>query len=272
MADDLIAATGAAPSHVERLIQRDRLIVALALAGVTLLAWFYLVGMAARMRAEGTEADMHAAMGMTGMAAWSPADVAALFLMWTVMMAGMMLPSAAPMILLVVSTYRRRGGRHARTATAAFAGGYLVAWTGFSLVAALTQAALHAAALMSSAMVSQSTVLAGAIIAGAGAYQWLPVKHACLAHCRSPLTFLTHAWREGVRGAFRLGLTHGLFCVGCCWVLMALLFAAGVMNLLSVAAIGAFVLVEKLFPHGPLVGRIAGALLVAWGAYLLAVS
>ncbi len=266
------APTVDAPSSVERLIRRDRSIVVLALAGVTLLAWFYLVRMADGMRAAATEADMHAAMGMTDMAAWGTADVVALFLMWAVMMAGMMLPSAAPMILLVVGTHRRRGGRHARMATAAFAAGYLLAWTGFSLAAALAQAALHAAALMSSAMASQSTVLAGAIFLAAGAYQWLPLKHACLTRCRSPLQFLTEEWREGVPGMLRLGLRHGLFCLGCCWMLMTLLFAAGVMNLLWVAAIGAFVLLEKVVPHGPLVGRVAGVLLVAWGAYLLTLN
>lgn len=272
MGDRVVAATVSVPSQVERLIRRDRLIAALALAAVTLLAWLYLARMAAGMRAAATEADLHAAMGMADMAAWSTADVAALFLMWAVMMAGMMLPSAAPTILLVVSTYRRRGGRHAQMATAAFSGGYLVAWTGFSLVAALVQAALHAAALMSSAMVSQSTGLAGAIFLAAGAYQWLPLKHACLAHCRSPLQFLAEQWQEGVPGAFRLGLRHGLFCVGCCWVLMALLFAAGVMNLLWVAALGAFVLVEKVLRHGPLVSRVAGVALFAWGAYLVTLS
>ena len=257
---------------MERLIRRDRLIVVLALAGVTLLAWLYLVRMAAGMRAAASEADMHAAMGMADMAAWGPADVVALFLMWAVMMAGMMLPSATPMILLVVGAYRRRGGPLARLATVAFAGGYLVAWTGFSLVAALVQAGLHATALMSSGMVSQSSVLTGLILLTAGVYQWMPIKHACLAHCRSPLQFLTEEWREGVPGAFRLGVRHGLFCVGCCWVLMVLLFAAGVMNLLAVAAIGAFVLVEKALRQGPLVGRLVGVLLVAWGAYLLTLN
>ena len=256
-------------SPVERLLRRDRLIVCLALAAVTLLAWLYLGRMAAGMRAAASEADMHAAMGMTEMAAWSTADVVALFLMWTVMMAGMMLPSAAPVILLVIGTYRRRGGRHARTATAAFAGGYLAAWTGFSLVAALAQAALHAAALMSSGMATRSSLLTGAIFLGAGAYQWAPLKRACLTRCRSPLQFLSEEWREGLAGAFRLGLRHGLFCVGCCWGLMALLFAAGVMNLLWVAAIGAFVLAEKVLPRGPLIGRLAGIASLAWGTYLL---
>jgi predicted metal-binding membrane protein len=148
--------------------------------------------------------------------------------------------------------------------------GYLVAWTAFSGVAALAQAALHAAALMSSAMVSQSAMLAGGIFIVAGAYQWMPLKNACLAHCRSPLHFLAREWREGAAGGFLMGLRHGLFCVGCCWALMTLLFAAGVMNLLWVAAITAFVLVEKLLPPGRLVGRIAGTLLMCWGVFLLA--
>ncbi len=269
MGSDLTTAAVDPSSSLERLIRRDRLVVALALTGVTLLAWIYLVRMAAAMHAAASEAEMHAAMGMTSMTAWSAADVVALFVMWAVMMAGMMLPSAAPMILLVIGTYRRRGGRNATTVTFALAGGYLVAWTGFSLVAALLQAVLHAAALMSSAMVTKSTVLAGAIFLAAGTYQWLPVKHACLMHCRSPLHFLTDEWREGVYGAFRLGLRHGLFCIGCCWVLMAVLFAAGVMNLLWVAAIAVLVLLERALRQGPVVGRLAGLLLVAWGVYLL---
>lgn len=259
-------------SGVERLVRRDRLVAAIALALVTLLSWVYLLRMAKGMHAAAIEAEMHAAMGMADMAAWSGADVFALFLMWTVMMAGMMLPSAAPIILLVLSTYRRRGGRQARTSTAAFAGGYLVAWMGFSAVAALAQAALHAAALLSSTMASQSVALAGGIFLLAGAYQWMPVKNACLRHCRSPLHFLAQEWREGAAGGFVMGLRHGLFCVGCCWALMTLLFAAGVMNLLWVAAIAAFVLIEKLLAKGLLVGRVGGGLLISWGAYLLALS
>jgi predicted metal-binding membrane protein len=254
---------------LERLVRRDRILAGTALAAITLLSWVYLIRMTAGMHAAGVEADMHAAMGMPEMAAWGPAQVIALFLMWTVMMAGMMLPSAAPIILLVTGTYRRRGGSDARVAAVAFTAGYLAAWTGFSAVAALLQAALHAAALMSSTMVSQSTVLSGAIFVAAGLYQWTPFKHACLAHCRSPWHFLAREWREGAAGGFLMGLRHGLFCVGCCWALMALLFAAGVMNLLWVAAIAVFVLVEKLLPRALAVGRVAGALLLMWGAYLL---
>jgi predicted metal-binding membrane protein len=248
------------------------LVAACALGILTLFAWIYLGRMAVSMRAAVTEAEMHAAMGMTGTDAWGPGDVASLFVMWVVMMTGMMLPSAAPMILLVAGTHRRQGGPHAQTRTAAFATGYLVAWTEFSLAAAVVQAALHAGALMSSSMAAQSTRVAGAIVLAAGVYQWLPLKHSCLAHCRSPLHFLSEHWREGVSGAFTLGLQHGLFCIGCCWVLMALLFAAGVMNLGLVAAIGALVLVEKLLKHGPLIGRLAGVLLVVWGLYLVALA
>jgi predicted metal-binding membrane protein len=258
--------------RLERLVRRDRLVAACALGILTLFAWIYLGRMAVSMRAAVTEAEMHAAMGMTGTDAWGPGDVASLFVMWVVMMTGMMLPSAAPMILLVAGTHRRQGGPHAQTRTAAFATGYLVAWTEFSLAAAVVQAALHAGALMSSSMAAQSTRVAGAIVLAAGVYQWLPLKHSCLAHCRSPLHFLSEHWREGVSGAFTLGLQHGLFCIGCCWVLMALLFAAGVMNLGLVAAIGALVLVEKLLKHGPLIGRLAGVLLVVWGLYLVALA
>jgi len=262
-----IRAAGATDTsaHLERLARRDRGVAAVALALLTLLAWIDLFRLSAGMRAAATEAEMHAAMGMAGMNEWATSDVAALFVMWVVMMVGMMLPSAAPMILLVAGTHRRQGGPYAQTRTAAFAAGYLVAWIEFSLAAALTQAALHAGALMSPSMATQSSRVSGAIFLAAGMYQWLPLKHACLLHCRSPLHFLSEHWREGISGAFTLGLQHGLFCIGCCWVLMALLFAAGVMNLAWVAAIGGLVLVEKIVKHGPLAGRVAGVLFAVWG-------
>jgi len=259
-----------APSGLARLIHRDHLVVGLGLAAIVILGWVYLVRMAADMNAMATETEMHTAMGMPDMQAWDFADLITLFLMWTVMMISMMLPSAAPIILLVVGTYRRRGGRGAQTMTAVFVLGYLVAWTTFSAAAALTQIALHRAALLSAAMATHSAWLGGTIFLVAGAYQWLPIKNACLTHCRSPLGFLTREWREGRAGAFIMGSRHGLFCVGCCWALMALLFAAGVMNLFWVAAIAAFVLVEKLMRQGPRIGRLAGGLLIIWGAYVIA--
>jgi predicted metal-binding membrane protein len=171
--------------------------------------------------------------------------------------------------LTVVGAYQRRGHRSSAL-TAAFGAGYLSAWTGFSAAAATTQLALHRMAVLSQDMASRSAIVGGALLILAGAYQWLPFKTACLTYCRSPLAFLASEWREGAGGAFQMGATHGLYCVGCCWALMTLLFVAGVMNLLWVGAIAAFVLLEKLAPHGAGIGRAAGLFLVAWGVWMLA--
>jgi predicted metal-binding membrane protein len=257
------------PFAIEHVVRRDRLVVALGLVAVGVVSWAYLGRMAIGMRAAAADRAMHAAMGMPDPAAWDAASLAALFAMWVIMMVAMMLPSAAPTILLVVGVYRRRGRPRARGLTAAFVGGYLLTWTAFSATAALAQGMLHGRALLTPEMASASAWLAGAIFLTAGVYQWLPIKGACLTHCRSPLQFLMRHWRDGTAGALVMGLRHGLFCLGCCWALMLLLFAAGVMNLLWVAAIAAFVLVEKLLPFGHLAGRMAGALLVVWGVYLL---
>lgn len=256
------------PSGFERVIRQDRLIVLSGLAVITLLSWIYLVRMADSMNAAAVDAAMHAAMGMAEMSDWGMAELVMLFLMWTVMMVAMMLPSAGPVILLVVSTYRRRGG-NARALSVAFASGYLTAWTAFSVFAAVIQLFLHRVAVLSPAMATRSAVAGGAILLVAGAYQWLPLKNTCLVHCRSPLAFIASEWREGAGGAFTMGLRHGLYCVGCCWALMLLLFAAGVMNLIWVAAIALFVLLEKVAPRGVLLGRAAGLLLMVWGAWVV---
>ena len=253
----------------ERAVRKDRALVLFGVGAITALCWIYLVSMAATMNAAAADKAMHAAMGMPEMAAWGAAEFVMLFLMWTVMMIAMMLPSAAPIILLVLGTYRRRSD-HASFHTLAFASGYLIAWTAFSAAAALGQLFLHRAALLSPAMAANSAVVGGGVLIAAGAYQWLPLKTACLTHCRSPLAFLTEYWREGAAGALAMGGRHGLYCVGCCWALMLLLFVAGVMNLLWVAAIAIFVLIEKVTPHGVRVGRVGGTLLVTWGGWLIA--
>ncbi len=255
------------PSTLERLIRRDRAIAALALGAITLLAWIYLFRAGAGMESMAMDARMHEAMGMADPHVWGAGDWFALFVMWAVMMVGMMLPSAAPVILLVLGAYRRRGDRRARTSAGSFVAGYVVAWTAFSAVAATAQVALHRAALLTVEMNSRSALLAGGILAVAGVYQWLPLKRACLTHCQSPLGFLGAYWREGSRGALLMGLRHGAFCVGCCWALMALLFVLGVMNLLWVAVIAAFVLLERLARQGALVGRAAGVLLILWAVF-----
>ncbi len=153
--------------------------------------------------------------------------------------------------------------------TGAFAAGYLVAWTLFSLAATALQWALEQAALVSPMMVGASAWLGGGLLVAAGVYQWTPLKHACLENCRSPDAFLSRIWRKGAGGAVAMGVHHGAYCVGCCWFLMALLFVGGVMNLLWVAAIAAFVLLEKIVRHGHLVSRACGALFALAGVYVL---
>jgi predicted metal-binding membrane protein len=251
--------------ELEEVVRRDRTVIIAGLVAVVGIAWIYLVKSAVDMRAMAAMDAQMAAMGMADMHAWGAADWVALFVMWAVMMAGMMLPSAAPVILLVLGVYRRRGDADARRSAAAFTAGYMAVWTAFSAAAAAVQVVLHRAALLSPDMSSHAARFAALLLVGAGVYQWLPVKGACLTHCQSPLGFLTSEWREGAAGAFTMGARHGGFCVGCCWALMALLFVLGVMNLLWVAAITAFVLIEKVLKRGVLLGRLAGVLLMAWG-------
>jgi predicted metal-binding membrane protein len=209
---------------------------------------------------------MMAEMGMTMAMPWNAADVAFTFAMWAVMMVGMMMASAAPVVLLFAAMHRGRGARRAPRVVFAFCAGYLLVWTVFSADAALAQWALHQAALLSPAMTTSSARLSGAILIAAGAYQLTPFKGACLSHCRSPLGFLMSHWRDGTGGALRMGIVHGVYCLGCCWALMCVLFVVGVMNLVWVAAIAIFVLVEKIGPSGVWVARAAGVAMIAAGA------
>ncbi len=255
---------------LETLVRRDRVVAAGALAVVVAAAWLYLFHLAGEMGA-GSMPGMASMPGMDmAMEPWHWVDVAALAVMWAVMMVAMMLPAAAPMILMFATVHRRRAaaGRPA-VPTALFVSAYVLVWTAFSVVAALAQSALHAAALLSPAMAATSPWLAGGLLVLAGVFQWSPLKHACLAACRSPLSFVMSRWREGRRGAFVMGLHHALYCLGCCWALMALLFVGGVMNLVWVAVIAVAVLVEKVVPSGDLVGRLAGAGLVVAGLWIV---
>ena len=156
--------------------------------------------------------------------------------------------------------------------TGVFLLGYLAVWIVFSAVAAVAQWSLHATALLSPMMVSTSPLLGGALLVAAGVFQWTPLKNVCLTHCRSPLSFLMTDWRDGKLGAFAMGIKHGAFCAGCCWVLMLLLFVAGVMNVLWIAALTALVLLEKIAPRGLWMGRVAGLALIAWGIWMVVVK
>jgi predicted metal-binding membrane protein len=193
--------------------------------------------------------------------------------MWVIMMVGMMVPSAAPVILLhALMERKQRPAASPCARTAFFTTGYLAAWAGFSVIATAAQWGLSEATLLSPAMVGTSPVLGGALFAAAGVYQLTPLKSACLRHCRAPMSFLMRRYRAGNFGVLRMGLEHGAFCVGCCWFLMVLLFTLGVMNLLWVAAITVFVLLEKVLPATWPVTPISSGLMIGAGALLLAVQ
>ena len=206
---------------------------------------------------------MMAAMGMA--MPWTVTDAFFTFAMWAVMMVGMMAPSASPMLLLFAGTRAGRANRGVSLTTLAFGLGYIAVWAAFSAAATLAQYGLHEAAMLSPAMASSSARLSGAILVAAGLYQLTPWKGKCLTHCRSPLGFLMTNWRDGARGAFTMGLRHGLYCLGCCWALMCVLFVVGVMNLVWIAALTIFVLVEKIGPAGAIVARLSGAAMIVLG-------
>jgi len=249
--------TGTAPETppLDRLLSRPNLIVLVSLAAAAALAWLWLF----RQAAPAGGMDM-AAMRVSP---WSAAYLLSAFTMWALMMVAMMLPSAAPMILFYARFARRSGMRGAAGATALFVSSYLAIWALFSLLAALLQAALvgaGAASAMELALGDRR--VGGLLLVLAGLYQLTPLKRSCLASCRSPLDFLMRLWRPGPAGAVRLGLAHGVYCLGCCWVLMLLLFVGGVMNLAWIAGLALLVMAEKLAPARWPVSTLVGAVLV----------
>ena len=262
-----------AVSALERLVRRDRTIVSVALATVAITAWGYLLSMDMGMAGAEMSAPMPDMpdMVMPQMESRSAVGSVLLFIMWAVMMVAMMLPSAAPMILLFAGTMRRRRERERPwVPTGVFVAGYILVWLAFSAAAAALQTTLHEASLLSAAMSTTRPMAGGVILIAAGLYPWLPLKNICLSQCRSPLGVLATGWREGWRGAIGMGARHGLFCLGCCWALMALLFVTGVMNLLWVAVLSAIVLLEKVAPKGQAIARAAGAVLIVLGIVMIA--
>jgi predicted metal-binding membrane protein len=247
---------------------RERLSAGLALAVLTVLtvlAWAYLSGHAAHA---------HHSPGAPAPRGWDTQWLAMSTLMWSVMMVAMMLPVASPMILTFNRVYRRRilTDSAAAAPTSLFVGGYLAVWTGFSVIAASGQWALHENGMLDSAMGRAAPLLGASLLVLAGGFQWTPLKRACLAKCRTPLTFLLTEWREGWRGAFAMGLRHGAFCLGCCWALMLLMFVGGVMSLAWMGGLAIYMLAEKLIPAGESFSRAAGVVLIAAGAALAAGS
>lgn len=243
--------------------RRDRAIVLSAVVAISVVAWIYITIQARSM------ADM-ATAGALALTHWTAVEFIVLFVMWSIMMVGMMLPSAVPLILDFAAESRRTE-QHAGVygLTTLFALGYVVAWIAFSVVATIAQWGLHEAALLSPMMVSTSSVLSGILLLAAGVYQLTPIQYNLLKRCRQPLHFLRLGWRKGAGGAFVMGLEHGAYCLGCCFVLMGILFFGGVMNLLLLAAVTVFVLIEKALPLGNVAGLVSGPLMIAAGLYVL---
>lgn len=260
--------------RLEALLRHERPIIVCGMAAVAALSWLYIwqgAGMGM------TALDMttlslfpHRQLSMEGSmeASWWIVAV-----MWWVMMIAMMMPSVTPLVLLYSKVLEQQSKPMADRYAATFLlmAGYLVVWLAFSIAAATLQKMLEPAGLISEMMLwSRSAALSAGVLAGAGLYQFSGLKSACLTQCRSPVLFLTQHARPGTWAGFMLGVRHGAFCVGCCWLLMALLFVGGIMNLIWIAALMLFVLVEKLMPVGAAFGKVSGALLIIWaGATLL---
>jgi predicted metal-binding membrane protein len=268
----------------ERLLKRDRTVTLAGLAVLCALAWVYIVigaglGMTAWEMTQLALFPHQQAHGvMPGMAApaWGLTTWALTIAMWWIMMIAMMTPSAAPAILLYARVHRHaveHGQVQDKLApTGAFATGYMLVWLGFSIAATMLHWALERTGLVAAMMMgSRSVWLSGAVLIAAGLYQLSPLKNSCLAHCRTPTSFLSQHWRPHAVGALRLGAMHGAHCVGCCGMLMALLFVGGVMNLAWIAALAILVLLEKVLPSGQWVGRAAGLAITGWGVATLMV-
>jgi predicted metal-binding membrane protein len=250
---------------LESALRYNRTPILLLLVLLPAVSWLWIVVMAR---------DMYGPM--TGASAWMMTprwDVAHLFLlwaMWAVMMTAMMLPSASPLVLLYGAAVRRTAADTSPRRIYALAAGYLALWALFSLAATIIQRVLASLLLLSPMMEAASSRMTAALLVVAGVYQMTPAKHACLRACQSPLGFLMSHWRDGLSGAFRMGLEHGMYCVGCCWALMLLLFAGGVMNLAVIAALTAFVALEKFVALGRRGAAVSGVLLLGaalWVAF-----
>ncbi len=233
----------------------DQSLLIASLSALALLAWAYLFYLDNNM------SGMNA-----GLRPWLAVDFLMMFLMWAVMMVGMMVPTAMRAILIYARIAARgQSGKPLIAPGYLFAGGYIVIWTAFSAAATAMQWGLERAALLSPMMVSNSAGLGAVLLIAAGIYQLTPLKDACLKHCQSPIMYLASNYKSGLPQAFLLGLKHGSYCLGCCWVLMGLLFLGGVMNLLWILAISLFVFAEKLLPAAIRSTRLSGGLMILAG-------
>jgi len=264
------------PTLTERIVRREQALIALGLAAITGLAWLYVftgagTGMSTIAMTTWQFPPPRPSMMMMG--EWGATYWLTMLVMWWVMMIAMMIPSAAPMILLYARVFRHGQSRgqipDSFAPTAAFAAGYLVCWLAFSALATCLQFALERLGHVDGMMMwSTSRWLTAGLLVAAGLFQLSPLKATCLDHCRAPAAFLSRHWRPGQMGAFRLGIVHGAYCLGCCWALMLLLFAAGIMNLVWIAGLAILVLLEKLAPFGANLTPFSAALLTGAGIYV----
>jgi predicted metal-binding membrane protein len=264
-------------SALEAVLRRDRAIIMAAVATLIVLAWADLVWLANDMAMEGMDMTGYRmipagqALMMPASSPWRSIEFAYVFVMWVVMMIGMMTPSAAPIILIYARVGRQAAERRPFASTAWFAGGYFSAWIAFSVAATSAQWALERAALLTPTMAGASKVFSGIVLILAGLYQWTALKDVCLWQCQAPLGFiLSHGgFQKSAAGSLTLGFRHGVYCLGCCWALMILLFALGVMNLFWIAALAILVLLEKIMPSGRVIARVAGLASLSGGLWML---
>jgi predicted metal-binding membrane protein len=255
------------PGPLAYILKKDRFIVLTALFILCILSWLYIIYLYRQMHPMNMDA-LFFAMPMTPK--WSLTDFVLLFLMWFVMMIAMMTPSVTPLILIfTVINRKRRQQRNPFVSSGYLLSGYFLVWAAFSLFATFLQWLLQQISLLNPEMVTTSKILGGIILISAGTFQFTPLKNTCLRYCRTPISFIHQHWKEGKRGAFRMGLQNGVYCLGCCWVLMILLFVSGIMNILWIAVLTLFVVIEKILPSAKVVSSIAGILLITFGIIIL---
>jgi predicted metal-binding membrane protein len=252
---------------LENVLKKDRFIVVSGLFIISILAWLYIIYLYRQMEVMDMDA-LFFAMPMTP--EWAATDFVLMFVMWLVMMIAMMTPSVAPLVLLFARVNRQRKKQeNPFVPTSYMFTGYFMVWAAFSGLATVLQWLLQQLSWLNPDMIITNKILGSVILVTAGIFQFTSLKHTCLSFCRSPFDFITRYWKEGRKGAIMMGIRNGAYCVGCCWVLMVLLFVSGVMNILWVALIAIFVLVEKVTPKSRWISYAAGCLLIIYGGLVL---
>jgi predicted metal-binding membrane protein len=253
-------------SPAEHVLKKDRFIVLTALFLICVLSWLYIIYLYEQMYPMNMNALLFA-MPMTPH--WSSTDFVLLFLMWFVMMIAMMTPSVTPLVLIFTSINRKRRQQQNPCVPSGYLlGGYFLAWAAFSLFATLLQWLLQQVSLLNPEMVTTNKLVGGIILITAGIFQFTPLKNTCLRSCRSPIGFIHQHWKDGRDGALRMGIQNGIYCLGCCWILMLLLFVSGIMNILWIAIISLFVVIEKI-SSAKAISLMAGIALMAYGIIVL---